>query len=160
MLEIVKEFDKKLPKFPDGRIDYSNSNSAAVMTIFVKHKNEILLLKRSDTVLIYKGKWNAVAGYLDEIKPIREKILEELSEELGIDEKNIVSISTKGPEKIEDKLANKLWISILTLVELKNKPEIKLDWEHTDYRWIKPEEINNFDIVPRLDKNLETLLKK
>ena len=49
-LEIVKELSKTLPRFPDGRIDYSNSDVAPVVTIFVEYGNKILLLRRSDKV--------------------------------------------------------------------------------------------------------------
>ena len=85
ILNIIKEFSERLPKFSDGRIDYSNSNIAPVIIVFIKYKNKILLLKRSDKVRIYQGKWNTVAGYLDEIKPIQEKALEEIQEETKID---------------------------------------------------------------------------
>jgi len=44
------------------------------------------------------------------------------------------------------------------LVTLKEKPEIKLNWEHTEYKWIKAAEINNFDIDVELDKTLERAL--
>jgi isopentenyldiphosphate isomerase len=132
ILKIIKEFSEKLPHFPDGRINYSNSDIAPVVTCFLKDKDKILLLKRSDKVRTYKGKWNTVAGYLDEPKTIREKALEK----------------------------HKTWITCPVLIELKNKPEIKLDWEHTEYKWINPEELISFDIVPKLDKSLRRVLKK
>ena len=74
IIETLRELAKKLPKFPDGRIDYSNSDTALVITVFIKNKDKILLLKRSSKVSTYQGKWNTVAGYIDEPKPIREKI--------------------------------------------------------------------------------------
>jgi len=42
ILVTIKEFANKLPKFPDGRIDYSNSDIAPVITVFIKHKDKIL----------------------------------------------------------------------------------------------------------------------
>ena len=90
ILDLLKKFSKKLPHFEDGRINYSDSNEAPVVTIFVKYKNEILLLKRSDKVRTYREKWNTIAGYLDEVKPLKEKVLEELREEIGVIEKNIL----------------------------------------------------------------------
>ena len=159
ILETIKEFAGKLPRFPDGRIDYSNSDTAPVITVFIKHRSKILLMKRSDKVRTYQGKWNAVAGYLDEIKPIREKILEEVKEELGIDESNILSIHIGEPYKFTDTKTNKTQIVHPVLMELKEKPEIRLDWEHTEYKWIKPEELKNFDTVPHLDKSLENAFK-
>lgn len=159
ILNTIEEFAEKLPKFPDGRIDYSNSNAAPVITVFIKHKDKILLLKRSGKVSTYQRKWNTVAGYLDELKPIKEKILEEIQEELGISEDNILSIHIGETYKFTDAEANKTWIVHPVLVELKIKPEIKLDWEHTEYKWIKPEELKEFDTVPKLDRSLENTLK-
>ena len=53
---------------------------------------------------------------------------------------------------------NKKWIVTPVLVELKDKPEIKLDWEHTEFEWIKPEEMKNYDTVVSLDKSLEKVI--
>jgi len=161
ILDIIKEFEKRLPKFPDGRINYSNSDIAPVIVIFIKYKDKIILLKRSDKVRTYKGKWNTVAGYLDEIMPINEKILEEIREELKINEDNI-SIAHIGrsynftDSEVEK---NKSWIVHPVLIKLKSRPDIKLDWEHTDYKWIKPEELKNFDTTPHLSKSLECVIK-
>ena len=38
----VKELAEKLPRFPDGRIDYSHSDVALVVTCFVKFQDKIL----------------------------------------------------------------------------------------------------------------------
>ncbi len=156
--EILKELDKTLPKFPDGRIDYSKSSVALVITVFIRYKDKILLLKRSDKVSTYKGKWNTVAGYLDEIKPLEEKILEELKEEIGVEKDIISSIILGDPFEFKDERIGKKWIVTPALVELR-KPEIKLDWEHTEYRWVDPEEIRNFETVPNLDLSLKRVLR-
>jgi ADP-ribose pyrophosphatase YjhB (NUDIX family) len=157
ILKIIKRFDEKLPKFPDGRINYSNSDAAPVITVFVKYDDKILLMKRSDKVSTYRGKWNPVAGYLDESKPIREKVLEEMREEIGVKENSIESIRIGKSYELTDTEINKTWITFPVLVELKNKPDIKLDWEHTEYRWIKPEELKNFDTIPKLVKSWENV---
>lgn len=158
MLETIKQFAEKLPKFPDGRIDYSNSDTAPVITIFIKHQDKILLLKRSDKVRTYQEKWNTVAGYLDEIKPIQEKVLEEIREELGIErDNNILSIHLGESYQFTDTEVKKTWIVHPVLIKLRNKPEIKLDWEHTEYKWIKPEEIKNFGSVSNLENSLEKI---
>ena len=159
VLETIKKFAKKLPRFPDGRIDYSNSDIAPVVTVFVKFKDKILLLKRSDKVRAYQNKWNTVAGYLDELKPVRDKGLEELKEELGIEESDISIIHFGTPYKLTDNEISKMWIVHPVLVELKNKPKIKLDWEHIKYQWIKPEELGNFDVVFNLGESLKKALK-
>jgi isopentenyldiphosphate isomerase len=158
ILKTVEEFSKKLPKFKDERINYSNSDTAPVITVFLRYRDRILLLKRSNKVLTYKGKWNAIAGYLDEIKSIREKVLEETKEEIGIREDNISSFFIGESYKFKDEKISKTWIIYPVVVELKNEPEIKLDWEHTEYKWIKSEELDNFDTVPHLNQSLKKVI--
>jgi len=157
VMELIERLGKKLPKFPDGRIDYSKSGIAPVITVFVKYKEKILLIKRSGRVGTYKGKWHTVAGYLDEVKPIKEKVLEELREEIGI-EKGIKSIRIAESFEVKDRVIGKVWIIHPVLVELNEKPEIKLDWEHTEFKWIKKEELENFDTIPGIHKTLKMLL--
>jgi hypothetical protein len=59
---LLDEFSKILPKFPDGRINYTTSQRCPVITCFVMYEGKILLLKRSDKVGTYKGFWNSVSG--------------------------------------------------------------------------------------------------
>ena len=155
IIEMISEFAKKLPKFPDGRINYTNSDTSLVLTVFIKYKDKILILKRSNKVGIYQGKWNTVTGYLDEPKPLIEKIMEEIQEEIGINKDNILSYSLGDVFKFTDTKAKKTWIVHPAKVELKNNPEIKLDWEHTEYKWIKPEDLRKFDTVPNLNLSLK-----
>lgn len=150
--KVLQEFSEKLPKFSDGRIDYSSSDKASVLTCFVKYKDKILLLKRSDKVSNYQGLWNTVAGYLDEFKPLEEKAREELQEELGITADMIKKIKLGEPYEFEDKKINKTWIIFPVLVELNKEPVIKLDWEHTEYKWIDSADLKKFDIVPNLEE--------
>lgn len=159
LMKRLEDFSELLPKFPDGRIDYTDSPEAPVMAVFVRYKGKILLLKRSDKVIAYGGKWHAIGGFLDEIRPLREKALEELREELGIEEKSVLSISIGARRKVEDKKIGRIWIVYPVLAEMKEEPEIKLDWEHTEYKWISPEELKNHDTTPQLGKIMESALK-
>jgi len=111
-------------------------------------------------VRAYQNIWNTVAGYVDEIAPIKDKILEELQEELGISKEDINKKDIKIGEIYEftDTEINKIWVIIPCLVAFGKCPIIKLDWEHTDYKWINPEEINDFSIVPNLEKSLNNVL--
>jgi len=156
---LIEEIGKELPRFEDGRINYRTSDKAPVVSIFVTYKDDILLLKRSDKVRTYQGKWNTVAGYLDEIKPIKEKVLEELQEELKITESDIENIHFGEFYELHDPQINKTWFVQPVLVIVKEKPEIEIDWEHVEFKWIKKEEISNFDIVPGIEKSLENSFK-
>ncbi len=159
LFKIIKKLSKNLPRFDDGRINYSNSKTSPVINVFIRHKDKILLLKRSNQVLAYKGKWNSLGGFLDELKPIKEKILKEVNEELKINKKLIKSIKLFKPYKLIDKFIKRTWLIFPALVDLKQKPKIKLDWEHTDFKWIYPKDIKKFDIVLKLDVSLNKVLK-
>lgn len=155
----MREYSGKLPKFSDGRIDYSNSNKAPVLTCFVKFGDKILLLKRSDKVGAYQGLWNTVAGYLDEPRPLEEKVLEELREELNITPDKIKQTKLGEPYELTDNKTQKIWVIFPVLVELNTRPAIKLDWEHTDYKWINPSNLRDYNTVPELNKTLARVLK-
>ncbi len=159
LMKRLEDFSELLPKFSDGRIDYTDSPEAPVIAVFVKHKGKILLLKRSDKVIAYGGKWHAIGGFLDEIRPVREKVLEELKEELEIEEKSVLSINIGAHRKIADKNIGRTWIVYPVLAELKEEPEIKLDWEHTECKWIKPEELKDYDTTPQLGRIMESAIR-
>jgi 8-oxo-dGTP pyrophosphatase MutT (NUDIX family) len=155
IFEKLEEIEKYLPKFKDGRINYTKSKTCLVLTIFIEYNKKILLLKRSDKVGTYRNKWNAITGYIDEKKPLIEKIYEEIEEELGIAKKNILSYKIGKSFEFEDKKINKKWIVYPAKIKLKILPKIKLDWEHIAYKWINPNDLINYDIVPELDLSLK-----
>ena len=110
IIEKLKLIEKNLPKFKDGRINYSNSNIALVLTCFIQVKNEILILKRSDKVATYKGMWNTVASYIDDYVPLKEKVTEELNEEISLNESQIEKFRIGKNYEFTDKKINKTWI--------------------------------------------------
>lgn len=52
---------------------------------------------------------------------------------------------------------NHEWEIFPFLFEASN-PEIRLNWENSEYRWIVKDELENYDTVPNLDKVLLNLL--
>lgn len=160
--EIVREFSEKLPKFTDSRIDYSTSDSAPVILVFVMVGKELLLLRRSEKVFAYQGKWSVNAGFLDDLKTLREKVMEELIDELGIEREKLEELITKITiheyYEFKDEKTGKTWIKNPILVGLKEKPAITLNWEHNDYRWIRESELSEFDTVVDLENALKHAL--
>ncbi|MFH1132990.1 MAG: NUDIX domain-containing protein [Nanoarchaeota archaeon] len=148
---------RHLPRFSDGRINFSNSPEAPVTTIFLCCEGKVLLLKRSEQVGSYKGKWNAVAGYLDEEVPLRQKVLAEVEEEVGIASGSIGKISFGRPYRLKDKEVGRVWLVHPVLAVLKEQPKVILDWEHTDFRWLEPEALFSLDHVPNLEKSWDRI---
>ena len=129
------------------RIDYTNSEIAPVLVCFVKYQDKFLLMKRSDKVLAYKNLWSSLAGFIDDEKSIEDKIIEEIIEELGLEKENIVRIAKGEIYTYKDAKIGRDWVRYLYVAEI-STPNIKLDWEHTDYKWISPEEIKNYETTP------------
>lgn len=145
-----------LPKFDDGRINYTNSSKAVVVNVLLKFDSEILLLRRSDKVGSHKGLWNVLSGYFDEFKPVRDIARKELKEELGIE--NGYSLLVEEPYEFRNPKIKRTWLVFPVTARLFRKPEIKLNWENSEFAWIKFEDIGKFDTVPNLDKILKTAL--
>ena len=156
-LGLLRELSGKLPRFSDGRVNFSKTAIAPVITVFVKFKDELLLLKRSEKVGTYRGLWHVIGGYFDEEKSVRQKALEELREELGIEKGQVSMIQFGKPAEFSDAKIKKVWVVHPVLVELSEKPEVRLDWEHTEYKWVRKEDIKNFDLMPGVEEALQNL---
>ena len=133
--------------------------STNIVTSFIKDDDKILILKRSDKVKSMKCLWAGVSGIIEknDTTPLdRAKI--EIFEETGIDEKEIELLKSIEQIKIESaQYKNHEW-NIFPFLFKANNPKIKLNWENSDFDWIKPTEIKNYKTVPDLEKILFRLL--
>ena len=132
--------------------------STKIVTSFIKNKNKLLILKRSDKVRSMKELWSGVSGIIEkEETPInRAKI--EIFEEVGIKKSKINLV--KSIEKIKitsPQYENHEWEVFPFLFETKES-EIKLNWENSEHKWINVNELKNYETVPSLDKILFNLL--
>jgi len=133
--------------------------STNIVTSFIKNNDKILILKRSDKVKSMKCLWAGVSGIIEksDTTPLaRAKI--EIFEETGINESEIELLKANERIKIESaQYKNHEWNIFPFLFSTKNM-EIKLNWENSEFKWIKPTEIVNYKTVPDLDKILSNLL--
>lgn len=118
----------------------------------VVNKDEILLLKRTANRHTSPDKWQPVSGYLGEREAAEDAVLREVKEETNLDGK----IVKKGKVfEITDDWGR--WIIIVFLIKAENR-NIKIDRsEHTDAVWIKPQDINKYDLVKGVKKDLEVV---
>jgi len=133
--------------------------STNIVTSFIKNNDKILILKRSNKVKSMKCLWAGVSGIIEksDTTPLaRAKI--EIFEETGIGEREIELLKSTEQIKIESaQYRNHEWNIFPFLFKAKN-PKIKLNWENSDFHWIKPNEIKNYETVPELEKILFSLL--
>jgi len=133
--------------------------STNIVTSFIKNNDKILILKRSDKVKSMKCLWAGVSGIIEksDTTPLaRAKI--EIFEETGIGEREIELLKSIEQIKIESaQYKNHEWNIFPFLFRTKN-PAIKLNWENSEFKWIEPNEIKNYETVPELEKILFSLL--
>lgn len=151
---------KTLPKLPDGRIDYTNSKEIFSVTIVVEHEGKILFLKRAQDLHFFPGLWHVVSGFIDDEKPLGEHVFNELKEETGIDRSQIADIKFAAENLVTDPQNDMQWHIHPVLVRLSNRPDIKINWEHTEYRWIYPEDISKYDRIPMVEDNIRLALEQ
>ena len=155
-LDIFQNISKKLPKFSDWRVDYTWAEEACVVTCFVKFQDKILLLKRSNKVLSYKNLWNVSWWYFDQDMWIKEKILEELSEETWIKDVPLDVVVLWDPYMVVD--VDQTWYTAPAVVNLIKKPKIVLDREHTDYARVAVDDLSWYQMITGLDKQIRKIL--
>lgn len=148
-----------LPRFPDGRIDFSGADQAPVLSCFVSYRGKVLLLKRSARVRGYQGKWGTVAGYIDEPLSLEQKAIKELRQETGITPDQVERFVVGEPYDFKDESFAHAWRIFPMLAVLKSPVEVTIDWEHTDYKWVEPLRLTEYDTVPRLAESLQRALR-
>ena len=130
-----------------------------IVTSIIKHQEKILLLKRSNKVKTMKNVWSGVSGIIenDDESPLsRAKI--EIFEEVGIVEKKIELLkSNKQIEIDSQQYKNHTWNIFPFLFQVET-PEIKLNWENSEFVWIEPNDIVDYKTVPALKEILFSLL--
>ncbi|MFZ8801576.1 MAG: nicotinamide-nucleotide amidohydrolase family protein [Candidatus Calescibacterium sp.] len=127
-----------------------NLQTRKVASTFVEYKGKILILKRSKKVGSYRGKWGVVSGHIEEGETEEETSLKELKEEIGLDMNLIDKFTKSTPFELSDVKLGIRWEIAPFRAILKTKPEIKIDWEHVKYLWIKPSELSKFKTAPLL----------
>ena len=152
--------DKVKPKFTPkpGQVDYSNARWAPVVNCVVKYEDKILIVQRSKDLNFYPDYWASIDGFLDDKKTLEEKVQEELREEIGVNRENIKSIQLASSFDYDEPKYEKTWIVHPVLVEV-STDTVRLDWEAQDYKWVKPEEVKNFNLMPGFNKVIGTFFQ-
>ena len=130
----------------------NNLQEKQVVTCFLESDNEILLLRRSERVGTYQGRWAGVSGYVE--KNPDEQALVEIAEEAGLGGEDIKLVRKGKPLEIEDEELGIRWVVHPFLFHINDRNKVKIDWEHKETRWISPGDIDDYQTVPMLKETL------
>ena len=117
-----------------------------VVTCFLRHRGEVLLLRRSKEVGSYQGRWGAVSGYVEETP--EETAHREIEEETGLG--RAARLTRRGePFAVKDVALGTRWVVHPFLFDCAHR-DLRLDWETTEAAWTTPTDILCRDTVPQL----------
>ncbi len=125
-------------------------NFAVKIVIFFDSR--VLCLKRSEKEEWAKNLWDIPGGRIKKEELVIDSLKREIEEETGIKIRNQNILPLRLWEVPEKSLIGLTFVTFLS----KLPKEIRPSGEHSKYKWIRREEIEDLDMHPGLKKDLET----
>ena len=121
-----------------------------VVTAFLTRGNQVLLLRRTDRVRTYRALWAGVSGSVESgLTPI-EQAIQEIEEETSLSNADAIPVLAGQSLDFVDDALNRRWVVHPFRFRVSDEAEIRLDWEHSEARWIEPAQLERMSTVPRL----------
>jgi 8-oxo-dGTP pyrophosphatase MutT (NUDIX family) len=154
----LKQAAAKNGTFKDGRVDYTNATVAPVVMCTLVLGDKIFIAKRSHGLADANGYWSTVNGFIDEDRPVAQAAAQEFQEELGLSIKP-GDIKVGQSYRLKNQNEKREYIIYPCLVVIHEEPVIKLDYEHTEYKWIKRGDLEKYHILDDLPLVVDSALK-
>ena len=117
----------------------SSSQVKHVVTCFLLQNYRILLLKRSQQVGTFKGRWATVSGYIESDADCQSLV--EIEEETGFSPADVALLKKGLPIEVDDTQNRVRWIIHPYLYKVITDKPVRIDWEHIEFRWIAPQQL-------------------
>jgi ribose 1,5-bisphosphate isomerase len=132
-------------------LDEGTDDRSHVVTAFLRHRGRVLLLRRSDAVGTYSGRWGGVSGFAEGDPDAQVRT--EIREETGLDDGVISLVRSGRPVEFTDPDLDREWVVHPYLFDCETS-EIEMSGEHDAFEWVSPTEIVDPDAdrecVPKL----------
>ena len=120
-------------------------NQRVVTGGFIVSNNKFLLVKRADNDTFYPGVWEIPGGKLEFGEATETGLRRELKEEVGLEVEIISPISVWDYTNQENSTQ---YVEIDFLCKYKGDSKVIISEEHSDFKWVTFDELDNFDISP------------
>ena len=112
----------------------------------------ILLLKRNAQRRTSPNKWQTPSGFMKEGESAEEAVLREVKEETALEG----TIKKSGSAfEVVDEWAR--WIIVPFLILVKSDKVVIDTKEHSEFRWIKVDEVSSFECVKGIEEDLKAV---
>lgn len=126
--------------------DNTSMNETHVVTAFLRNRGEVLLLRRSDEVGSYAGRWGSVSGHAECEDPV-EDARREIREETGIEDATLIRCGDSFA--VEDEDLERRWIVLPFLFDSLTR-NVESNWETVETAWVSPTKMLRRETVPDL----------
>jgi 8-oxo-dGTP diphosphatase len=117
-----------------------------------EEEDYILLLKRNALRRTSPNKWQTPSGFMNEGESAEEAVLREVKEETTLEG----TIKKSGSAfEVVDEWAR--WIIIPFLISVKSDKVVIDTREHSEFRWVKVNEVSSFECVKGIDEDLKAV---
>jgi predicted aconitase with swiveling domain/8-oxo-dGTP pyrophosphatase MutT (NUDIX family) len=135
-----------------GTVELPEVGEKHVVSCVLQDGEKLLLLKRSEKVGTFRGYWASVSGFIEEGETPRQTACKELLEETGLD---LPYVKEGEVRTVRDH--DTIW-HIHPFLFRAIAPKVQTDWEHTEFCWVRPDEMGTFRTVPGLVEMVRDLL--
>jgi 8-oxo-dGTP diphosphatase len=116
----------------------------------------ILLLRRNAQRRTSPNKWQTPSGFMKEGESAEEAVLREVKEETALD--GIIKKSGSAFEVVDEWAR---WIILPFLILVKSYKVVIDTREHSEFKWVKVDEVSSFECVKGIEEDLKAVgLKK
>ncbi|HWM52583.1 MAG TPA: NUDIX domain-containing protein, partial [Thermoplasmata archaeon] len=136
-----------------GSIELPGVKGKRVVTAVLRNRGRILIVRRSEKVGTFQGRWSAISGHIEGREDPKHRAIVEVREETGL---RGILFRSAGAHVLA-RYGATMYIVHPFLFEAPSR-QVHLDWENVEHRWIRPEELHRFETVPRLTDVVSAVL--
>lgn len=120
---------------------------------------KVLIVQRSQRVGSYHEHWAGISGFVEANVSPEEQAYTEIREETGLQREQVCLLKSGEIVEYVDEELDRHWYVHPFLFDVLTSEQIKTDWEALEFRWIAPDEIRNYQTVPRLWDAYQSAIK-
>jgi mutator protein MutT len=125
-----------------------NNRNQAVVCVIINPEKKILVVKRSNNTSWEPKKFALVGGKVDDGESCSEAIVREIFEETNILLKSLYECFNTIDGDYD----------VTFYIGFTDNSDVKLSLEHTEFQWVSPSELPEYDSVPNMIENIQRTL--
>ena len=143
--ELFVTGDRAIVDATHAAIELPDVQERSVVSCFLERQGRVLVVRRSEKVGSFRGKWSGISGFLEGAEDPEVSALREIEEETSLTEVSRIArgspILSRGGDTVYRIHPFRFHAPL---------GDVHLDWENVDYRWVDPAELPRLDSVPKL----------